>query len=81
MQLENPPERWNLSPPGSDHKCTENDLAAGADIMTTNTFGCQPVKILTRMGEPKAIVEAAAANARKAVDEAGRGFVAPGSGP
>ena len=48
--------------------------------MTTNTFGANRLKY-DKDGELKAIVEAAVANARKAVDEAGRGYVALDLGP
>ena len=48
--------------------------------MTTNTFGANRLKY-DKDGELKAIVEAAIANARKAVEEAGRGYVALDLGP
>ena len=64
------PERWNLSHPEVITNVHRKYLAAGADIMTTNTFGANRLKF-DKDGELKAIVEAAVANARKAVDEAG----------
>ena len=39
------PERWNISHPEVITDVHRKYLAAGADIMTTNTFGDQPVKI------------------------------------
>lgn len=74
------PERWNLSHPEVITNVHRKYLAAGADIMTTNTFGANRLKY-DKDGELKAIVEAAVANARKAVDEAGRGYVALDLGP
>ena len=74
------PERWNLSHPEVITDVHRKYLAAGADIMTTNTFGANRLKY-DKDGELKAIVEAAVANARKAVDEAGRGYVALDLGP
>ncbi len=74
------PERWNLSHPEIITEVHRKYLAAGADIMTTNTFGANRLKY-DKDGELKAIVEAAIANARKAVEEAGRGYVALDLGP
>lgn len=74
------PERWNLSHAEVITDVHRKYLAAGADIMTTNTFGANRLKY-DKDGELKAIVEAAIANARKAVDEAGRGYVALDLGP
>ena len=59
------PERWNLSHPEVITNVHRKYLAAGADIMTTNTFGANRLKF-DKDGELKAIVEAAVANARKA---------------
>lgn len=74
------PERWNLSHPEVITDVHRKYLAAGADIMTTNTFGANRLKY-DGDGELKAIVEAAIANAKKAVEEAGRGYVALDLGP
>ncbi len=74
------PERWNLSHPEIITEVHRKYLAAGADIMTTNTFGANRLKY-DNDGELKAIVEAAIANAKKAVEEAGRGYVALDLGP
>ena len=49
-------------------------------IHISNTFGANRLKY-DKDGELKAIVEAAIANARKAVEEAGRGYVALDLGP
>lgn len=54
-------------------------LAAGADIIATNTFGANGVKL---SGHPlEEIVAAAVRLAREAVEEAGRGWVALDVGP
>ena len=74
------PERWNLSHPEVITNVHRKYLAAGADIMTTNTFGANRLKF-DKDGDLKAIVEAAVANARKAADEAGRGYIALDLGP
>ena len=74
------PERWNISHPEVITDVHRKYLAAGADMMTPNTFGANRLKY-DKDGELKAIVEAAIANARKAVEEAGRGYVALDLGP
>ena len=38
------PERWNLSHPDTVFKIHADYLAAGADIVKTNTFGANPLK-------------------------------------
>lgn len=53
-------------------------LAAGADIMTTNTFGANGLKYRDNLEE---IVAAAVGHARAAVEEAGHGYVALDLGP
>ena len=53
-------------------------LEAGADIMTTNTFGANGLKYGDELEE---IVKAAVENAKKAVQEAGHGYVALDLGP
>lgn len=58
------PERWNLSHPEVITDVHRKYLAAGADIMTTNTFGANRLKY-DGDGELKAIVEAAVANAKR----------------
>ena len=54
-------------------------LAAGADIIATNTFGANGVKLSVHPLEE--IVAAAVRLAREAVEEAGRGWVALDVGP
>ena len=73
------PERWNLERPDAVQAVHAQYLAAGADIVTTNTFGANAVKLA---GHPvEAIVTAAVGLARQAVTAHGSGFVALDVGP
>lgn len=72
------PERWNIERPQALQDIHRAYLEAGADIMTTNTFGANRLKY---GDELEAIVEAGVENARAAVKEAGHGFVALDMGP
>ena len=58
--------------------------AAGADIITTNTFGATPIKLKGAKCSPKQTIAAAVANARKGIADAGKTglcFVAFDIGP
>ena len=68
------PELWNLTHPEVLRDIHRQYLAAGADIMTTNTFGANRLKYRDNLEE---IVAAAVGHARTAVEEAGHGYVAP----
>ena len=73
------PELWNLERPEAVKDVHRQYLSAGADIVTTNTFGANAVKL---SGHP--VEELAAAGvtlARQAVAEHGGGFVALDLGP
>ena len=73
------PELWNLERPDAVRAVHAQYLSAGADIVTTNTFGANAVKL---SGHPvEEIVTAAVSLAREAVTEHGRGFVALDLGP
>ena len=72
------PERWNLSNPQAVTDIHRQYLKAGADIMTTNTFGANRLKY---GDELKSVIEAGVGNAKKAVLEAGHGYVALDIGP
>ena len=73
------PELWNLERPDAVRAVHARYLSAGADIVTTNTFGANAVKLA---GHPvEEIVAAAVALAREAVTEHGGGFVALDLGP
>lgn len=76
------PETWNLLHPEILRQIHGDYLAAGCDILTTNTFGANRLKYPAG-GEfsLKEITEAGVANAREAVKEAGRGYVALDLGP
>lgn len=57
---------------------------AGADIITTNTFGATPIKLKGAACSPKETIAAAVANARKGIADAGKTglcFVAFDIGP
>ena len=73
------PELWNLERPEVVRALHGQYLAAGADIIATNTFGANGEKL---SGHPlEEIVAAAVRLAREAVEEAGRGWVALDVGP
>lgn len=72
------PELWNLTHPEVLRDIHRQYLAAGADIMTTNTFGANGLKYTHDLRE---IVTAAVSHARAAVEEAGHGYVALDLGP
>ena len=61
------PELWNLTHPEVLRDIHRQYLAAGADIMTTNTFGANGLKYRDNLEE---IVAAAVGHARAAVEEA-----------
>lgn len=72
------PETWNLTRPEDVQAIHEAYLAAGADVVTTNTFGANALKY----GEDAAaVVRAGVEIARAAVRRAGRGLVALDLGP
>ena len=72
------PELWNLTHRDVLTSIHRSYLEAGADIMTTNTFGANRLKFKDNL---EAIVTAAVENARAAVEEAGHGYVALDLGP
>lgn len=72
------PELWNISHPEKLQEIHLSYLEAGADIMTTNTFGANRLKFGDQL---EAIVTAGVKNARAAVEKAGHGYVALDMGP
>ncbi len=76
------PETWNILHPDILKEIHLEYLNAGCDVMTTNTFGANRLKY-RQEGELalERIVTAAVENARAAVAEAGRGYVALDLGP
>ncbi|MBR5970696.1 MAG: homocysteine S-methyltransferase family protein [Lachnospiraceae bacterium] len=80
------PETWNITHPEVLIQIHREYLEAGADVVTTNTFGANPFKFPEEKTEEdsytlREIVTAAVANAKAAVRETGRGFVALDLGP
>ena len=72
------PELWNVTHPDEVACMHARYLAAGADVVTTNTFGANRA----RLGDDLArVVESAVQQARSAVKEAGHGLVALDIGP
>lgn len=71
------PELWNVSRPDVIYNIHRSYLESGADILTTNTFGANRLKF-TNLEE---LISAGISIARRAVNDAGRGFVAYDMGP
>ncbi len=67
------PELWNISHPDIVTQLHADYLAAGCDILKTNTFGANILKFNGKDGMPtlKNIVSAAVKNARHAIDISG----------
>ena len=72
------PELWNLTHPEVIKEIHREYLKAGADIMTTNTFGANRLKYKENLED---VVTAAVRNAKAAVEEEGHGYVALDLGP
>lgn len=76
------PETWNIRYPDIMVKLHRDYLEAGCDIIKTNTFGANRFKYNSSSEYGlKEIVTAAMENARQAVREAGRGYIALDLGP
>ncbi len=73
------PEMWNITHPDDITAIHLEYLKAGSDIISTNTFGANPLKF----DNLKEIISAAFANAKKAVELCGKdkAFVAFDMGP
>jgi methionine synthase I (cobalamin-dependent) len=83
LQTGHPPEEWNLSRPDTIAAVHRAYLDAGADVITTNTFGATPAR-MARHGLAERFREVnrrAVELARGAADDAGRGLVALSLGP
>lgn len=65
------PEEWNISRPEAVAGVHADYAAAGSDIMTTNSFGCSPVKLAKYGldGKTEELGRAAAEVARRAAPE------------
>ncbi|WP_322173725.1 homocysteine S-methyltransferase family protein [Acutalibacter caecimuris] len=75
------PERWNLEHPDTIRDIHLAYLAAGADIITTNTFGANPFKCQEHDLDINEVVSSGVKLARQAVDQFGHGIVALDIGP
>lgn len=76
------PETWNISHPDIMVKLHRDYLEAGCDIIKTNTFGANRFKYNSNSEYGlEEIVTAAMDNAKQAVKEAGRGYIALDLGP
>lgn len=76
------PETWNILHPEILTEIHKSYLDAGADIILANTFGANRLKY--NENSPyglSEIIEAAVKNAKEAVRQAGRGYVALDLGP
>lgn len=72
------PELWNESRPEVIESIHLEYLAAGADVITANTFGLNRVKF---GADPSALTAKALSIARDAVNRFGKGYVALDMGP
>ena len=76
------PETWNIKHPEICTRLHRDYLAAGCDIINTNTFGANGLKYHEGAEfNLEEIVTAALSNAREAVKAEGKGFVALDLGP
>ncbi len=78
------PELLNITNPELIKSIHAKYLSAGADVITTNTFGANPLKFNALSAPVDAVIAAAVGNARKAVNECNAGkprFVAFDIGP
>lgn len=72
------PERWNLTHQEDIEEVYRLYLEAGADFITTNTFGANRLKYKEELGQ---IIEAGVRLAKQATERLGRGYVAMDLGP
>ena len=76
-----PPEFWTVDRPDEVMGLHQRFVAAGADIILTNTFGCNPHRLKLHNAQTRTyeLAKGAAALARKVADAAGRPVVVAGS--
>jgi 5-methyltetrahydrofolate--homocysteine methyltransferase len=76
-----PPEFWNIERPEEVLGLHRKFIAAGADIILTNTFGCNRQRLKLHKAEERSyeIARLAATLARQAADEVARPVVVAGS--
>lgn len=75
------PELWNLQKPNLIQSIHASYLQAGCDIIKTNTFGANSIKLSGCGHSTEEVVSAAVQLARNAVDAHGSGFIAMDIGP
>ncbi len=66
------PEELNISDPEMIIDIHSAYLQAGADFVTTNTFGCNPIKMAASRYDYREMIEAAVACARSAIEKTGK---------
>ncbi len=76
-----PPEFWNVERPDEVTRLHQQFVEAGADIILTNTFGCNPhrLKLHQAQGRARELAAAAAGLARRVADASDRPVVVAGS--
>lgn len=76
-----PPELWNVESPELVEQLHARFVDAGADIILTNTFGCNRHRLALHRNEHRVVelAKAAATIAREVADRAGRPVVVAGS--
>lgn len=75
------PELWNLSRPDVIESIHMDYLSAQCDIVKTNTFGANSLKLRDSGHTVREVISAGVLCARKAVQQSGHGFVALDLGP
>lgn len=75
------PESWNLLYPERVKEVQENYFKAGANIVKTNTFGGNPIKLKASGLDCQQVIAAAVKIAREAAGDADKRFVALDLGP
>ena len=76
-----PPEMWNVEQPDKVRELHQAFVDAGADIILTNTFGCNRYRLKLHGAQERAgeIAERAAVIASEVADAADRPVVVAGS--
>ena len=75
------PEVWNVEKPEFILNVHREYLKAGCDIVKTNTFGANSIKMEDSGYTAKELIEKAVSIAKQAVNENGHGLVAMDIGP
>lgn len=75
------PEGWNLNKADIIEEVHRNYLAAGANIVKTNTFGASPIKLAHTELDSEQVIKAAVQIAKKACNGNDKKFVAMDIGP